>query len=232
MGAFVAAVEGLAETARALDVPFVSGNVSLYNRSSSGNHVAPSPIVGAIGAIDDIAIVTTRGFKRAGSAIVITAPLQSAFGGSVIAEQLGLSGRDLPEFSVHQFARACALVRAGLTDGTIAAAHLTGDGGVLAAIAKMAFASTSGLAFRIDPVPLAQPHGHELVWFSEVPAFVLEVTDGERFAHATATHGVEAFEAGIVIDGPQCELGAQRIALATLRDAWETPLRDFYGSAA
>ncbi len=231
MGAFVAAVDGLAETARALHVPFVSGNVSLYNRSSSGNHVAPSPIVGAIGVIDDIACVTTRGFKRAGSAIVITAPLQTALGGSVIAEQLGLAQRDLPAFAADHFARACTLVREGLRAGTIAAAHLVGDGGVLAAIAKMAFASR-GLAFRIDPAPLAEPHGHELVWFSEVPAFVVEVIDADAFARATATIGIAAFDAGVVIDGPDAELGVERVPLAALREAWEAPLRDFYGSVA
>ena len=67
MGAFVAAVDGLAAAARALHVPFVSGNVSLYNRSSSGNHVAPSPIVGCIGTIGDVSRSAASGFKRAGS---------------------------------------------------------------------------------------------------------------------------------------------------------------------
>ncbi|HEV2643579.1 MAG TPA: phosphoribosylformylglycinamidine synthase subunit PurL, partial [Candidatus Elarobacter sp.] len=40
MGALVAAIDGLANAAGRLDVPFVSGNVSLYNRSASGRHVA------------------------------------------------------------------------------------------------------------------------------------------------------------------------------------------------
>jgi phosphoribosylformylglycinamidine synthase len=74
MGAFVAAVDGLAEAARALEVPFVSGNVSLYNRSSSGNHVAPSPIVGCIGTLDDVSRMITPGFKETGSVLVVLAP--------------------------------------------------------------------------------------------------------------------------------------------------------------
>jgi len=74
MGAFVAAVEGLAEAARALDVPFVSGNVSLYNRSSSGNHVAPSPIVGCIGTIDDVSVVVTPALKDADSYLLLITP--------------------------------------------------------------------------------------------------------------------------------------------------------------
>ena len=74
MGAFVAAVDGLAEAANALGVPFVSGNVSLYNRSSSGNHVAPSPIVACVGTIADVANTVTMALKRAGSPIAFVAP--------------------------------------------------------------------------------------------------------------------------------------------------------------
>lgn len=74
MGAFVAAVDGLADAARALDVPFVSGNVSLYNRSSSGNHVAPSPIVGCIGTLDDVAFLMTPALKAVDSALLVIVP--------------------------------------------------------------------------------------------------------------------------------------------------------------
>ncbi len=110
MGAFVAAVEGLAHAARALEVPFVSGNVSLYNRSSAGNHVAPSPIVGCVGTLADVAASATMGFKQPGAAIVVTAPLQPVLGGSVIAELVGLRTTTLPELHAHAFA---APVRAG-----------------------------------------------------------------------------------------------------------------------
>jgi phosphoribosylformylglycinamidine synthase len=231
MGAFVAAIDGLAHAARAFDVPFVSGNVSLYNRSASGNAVAPSPIVAAIGTFDDISRVTTRGFKRAGAPLVVTAPLEAAFGGSVIGEILGLSQRTLPALDCERFARSCALVRAGLANGAIASAHCVGNGGTLAALAKMAFAA-DGLAFRIDPRPVTEPHGHEAVWFAEVAAFVVEVADADAFARLAASLHVAAFEAGETIAGDIVELGDEHVPLAVLREAWEAPLRDFYGSAA
>ena len=91
MGAFVAAVDGLAEAARALDVPFVSGNVSLYNRSSSGTHVAPSPIVACLGGISDVARIASGGFKRSGSEIGVVGVPQLAYGGSVVAEITGMN---------------------------------------------------------------------------------------------------------------------------------------------
>ncbi|HZO94784.1 MAG TPA: phosphoribosylformylglycinamidine synthase subunit PurL [Candidatus Baltobacteraceae bacterium] len=230
MGAFVAAVNGLADAARHFDVPFVSGNVSLYNRSSSGRHVAPSPIVGAIGVMADVAASATMAFKRAGSPIVLTAPLQTAFGGSVIAELLALETTTLPDLRAHAFAKQCALVIACLERGAIGAAHLVTDGGVLAALAKMAFASEDGLGFRIDPRPLAEPAGHELAWFSETPAFAVEVLDVAAFTELAAQHGVPGYDAGETLAEPVALLGEERVALDELRDAWEAPLRDFYGA--
>ncbi|MBV8066556.1 MAG: phosphoribosylformylglycinamidine synthase subunit PurL, partial [Candidatus Eremiobacteraeota bacterium] len=51
-GAFVSAVDGLARAAAELDLPFVSGNVSLYNETADGRAIPASPIVACIGAVD------------------------------------------------------------------------------------------------------------------------------------------------------------------------------------
>jgi phosphoribosylformylglycinamidine synthase len=61
LGEMVAAIEGLADAASDLDLPFISGNVSLYNASSSGKAIPASPIVACIGVIDDITHVIAPG---------------------------------------------------------------------------------------------------------------------------------------------------------------------------
>ena len=57
MGQFVGCVEGMAEAARALDFPVVSGNVSLYNetKNDDGTSLAilPTPAIGGVGLLDD-----------------------------------------------------------------------------------------------------------------------------------------------------------------------------------
>ncbi|HTD32171.1 MAG TPA: phosphoribosylformylglycinamidine synthase subunit PurL [Candidatus Elarobacter sp.] len=231
MGEFVAAVDGLAHAARELGVPYVSGNVSLYNRSSNGSSVAPSPIVGCIGTIADVSRTATKGFKRPGSAIVVTSPLDLRLGGSVIAEVLGVRSTTLPAANHHAFARQCALVLDGLENGSIAAAHAVGDGGTLAAIAKMSLASEAGIGFRVDPRPVAEHAGHDAAWFAEVPAFVVEVIDAVAFAELTARHRVAAYDAGQTIGEPVCLIGDERVPLDGAREAWEAPLRGFYGAA-
>ncbi|MFK7868282.1 MAG: phosphoribosylformylglycinamidine synthase subunit PurL [Roseobacter sp.] len=56
MGQFVGAIKGIGEAVAALDVPIVSGNVSLYNETD-GAAILPTPTIGAVGLInhpDDI----------------------------------------------------------------------------------------------------------------------------------------------------------------------------------
>ena len=48
MGQFVAAIEGVAETCRVLEIPVVSGNVSFYNQTS-GQSILPTPAIGMVG---------------------------------------------------------------------------------------------------------------------------------------------------------------------------------------
>jgi len=57
LGQLVAAVDGLAAAATELGLPFVSGNVSLYNAGADGSAIPPSPIVACVGVMDDIADV-------------------------------------------------------------------------------------------------------------------------------------------------------------------------------
>src|SRR5258706_7727769 len=69
MGQFVGCIEGMAEACTALAFPIVSGNVSLYNETKaedgSGRAILPTPAIGGIGLIDDVARAATNSFKGA-----------------------------------------------------------------------------------------------------------------------------------------------------------------------
>ena len=272
MGAFVAAVDGLAEAARALEVPFVSGNVSLYNRSSSGNHVAPSPIVGCIGAIDDVSRTLTPAFKEADSALVVLTPpwpfrevqtvvgsapdsnpntafanrmssrlrpVARGLGGSVVAELLEIDAHALCDVDYDWFARVCRFVRDANAAGMLRSAHDISDGGVLAAIAEMAFAAEDrgrSLGFFVYDW---RETGWQPFWaFNEQPGFVLEL-DPARYkefrllANAAWIVGVAPF--GGTLPEPLAQIrttdqnAVESVPLAELREAWEAPLCGFYG---
>ena len=61
MGQFVGCIEGMGEACRVLDYPVVSGNVSLYNETN-GEAILPTPAIGGVGLIDDLARVADAAF--------------------------------------------------------------------------------------------------------------------------------------------------------------------------
>ena len=66
------AIAGIAQAARALGIPVVSGNVSLYN-DTDGRSIPPTPVVGCVGLVTDVRYVP--GAWRAGDVVLLaTAP--------------------------------------------------------------------------------------------------------------------------------------------------------------
>ena len=53
MGQFVGAIQGIGAAVGALDMPIVSGNVSLYNETD-GQAILPTPTIGAVGLLHHI----------------------------------------------------------------------------------------------------------------------------------------------------------------------------------
>ena len=68
MGELVGCIEGIGEAARALDFPVVSGNVSLYNETM-GSGIPPTPAIGGVGLVEDVAKAASLAFKAAGEDI-------------------------------------------------------------------------------------------------------------------------------------------------------------------
>lgn len=70
MGQLVGCLKGIGEACRALDFPVVSGNVSLYNETN-GVGILPTPTIGGVGVMDDVARHATIALKREGDALVL-----------------------------------------------------------------------------------------------------------------------------------------------------------------
>ena len=89
------AVAGLGDACRALGVPVVGGNVSLYNEGGGGP-IYPTPVVGMVGELPDPARSGRLGFAAEGDAIaLIAAGWAPSAAGSELAKLRGepLDGR-------------------------------------------------------------------------------------------------------------------------------------------
>ncbi|MDQ6915786.1 MAG: phosphoribosylformylglycinamidine synthase subunit PurL, partial [Actinomycetota bacterium] len=74
-------VSGLADACRALDLPVVGGNVSLYNEAPEGP-IYPTPVVGIVGWLPDAARAGRLGFAQEGDVVALAGALRAHLPGS------------------------------------------------------------------------------------------------------------------------------------------------------
>jgi phosphoribosylformylglycinamidine synthase len=133
----VEAVEGLAEACRALDVPIVSGNVSLYNETA-GQPIPPTPAVGMVGLLDDVSRAVRLAFPP-GCRIVLLGPKPEQLSGGEYHPDGPFPWLDLPaERRLGELLRALAARR------LIGSAQDVADGGLAVALAECCFAGCAG----------------------------------------------------------------------------------------
>ena len=149
MGQFVGCIEGMAEACIALDMPIVSGNVSLYNETTGSDGVShailPTPAIGAVGLIADLDKMMTIGFKSEGEGIFVIGETGGHLGQSLWLDIIhGRREGPPPPVDVQREALHGDFVRKLITDGNVTAVHDISDGGLLVAVAEMAMASGIG----------------------------------------------------------------------------------------
>ncbi len=178
-------IKGLSEAATQLHssddpepIPFVSGNVSLYNQSASGRSVPPSPIIACVGVIEDASKAITMDVKQSDSRLILVGERFDELGGSEYYRTIGESkGANVP---IVRYA-----LERGIIYGTIEAiskslvlsAHDISNGGLLTAAAEMLLAmhpcQTLGLEIYLNR--LSSDLREDTLLFSESSGMLLEV---------------------------------------------------------
>jgi phosphoribosylformylglycinamidine synthase subunit PurL len=147
------AIRGLGDACRALDVPVVGGNVSLYNESGDGP-IYPTPVVGMVGGLPDAARAGRSGFFRAGDAVGFAGPFRPRLAGSELAK---LRGQALPDMlqavDVAAVRAAQEAIRDAVRAGELSSAHDVAEGGFLVAVAEACLAEGVGAALDLGPAP-------------------------------------------------------------------------------
>jgi len=209
MGDFEATLEGLAVAAEALGrlaapgapLPFVSGNVSLYNQSR-GRAVPPSPIVLCAGMVRDPGSAVGMALEAPGTFLVMVGePRDEITGSSYLREVLGESRRSAPpSLDLAREARLQELAVLAAEGGWVSAAHDISDGGLLVTVAEMALASASGRGAELDLAPLEAATAPAL--FSERPGIVFAVSleRAPRLYQAARERSLLAWPIGTVIE--------------------------------
>ena len=142
-------IKGMARACRVLGVPVVSGNVSLYNETQ-GQPIYPTPVVGALGLLEDVGLHCTMDFKAEGDMVVLLGAAEVRgrprdLAGSEYLELVhgGVLGR--PTIDLELERRVQGLCRRSVAEGIATSAHDCSDGGLLVALAEACISGGMGL---------------------------------------------------------------------------------------
>ena len=150
MGQFEAAVRGISDACRALDVPVVSGNVSFYNETD-GRAIPPTPTIGMVGLLEDVARRVTVSFGQPGDVIALLGETRDELGGSeFLRTVLGIDEGPCPAVDLAAERRLVDLLVALATHRKLASAHDVADGGLAVALAECAMKAGLGAEIRLE----------------------------------------------------------------------------------
>ena len=233
MWQFAEAVRGMADACQALGTPVTGGNVSFYNETL-GTAILPTPIVGMVGLLDDIAHTTTPWFKAGGDVVLLLGESREELGGSEYLKVVhGLEAGRPPRLDL---ARETAIQRAcldAIRAGYVRSAHDCSDGGLAVAVAECCMVGPvrplgASLALPGEMRPDA------LLFGESASRIVISVrAEAVDLVRAVARrHAVPCAELGVV-GGDSLTLSGCGVRLSltgeAMHRAWSTGLSRFLG---
>ena len=147
------AVAGLGDACRALGVPVVGGNVSLYNEGGGGP-ILPTPVVGMVGELPDAARAGPARLRAAGRRR--RADRGERLGavarpGSELAKLRGEPPEgELPAADLGELRAVHAAIRQAVRSGALRSAHDVAEGGLAVALAECCVAGGLGAEVTVD----------------------------------------------------------------------------------
>ncbi|MFT4414590.1 phosphoribosylformylglycinamidine synthase subunit PurL [Fredinandcohnia humi] len=143
------AADGISEACRSLETPVIGGNVSLYNETN-GVAIYPTPVIGMVGLIEDVAHITTQEFKQAGDFIYVIGEAKREFGGSELQKLVnGKIFGKAPELDLEIERRRQQQLLAAIRAGLVSSAHDIAEGGFAVALAESAIGA-KGLGAKVS----------------------------------------------------------------------------------
>ena len=181
MWQFSEVVDGISEACAVFDTPITGGNVSFYNETFKED-IYPTPVIGMVGLIEDLQLVTPSAFQEAGDAIVLLE---------------GVSDSD--RINLENEKALQVLILALIRDGLIRSAHDLSEGGFAVAVAESCFSTLhrGAIGAHVQTPSRMEPCAD---LFGEFPSRVLlSTTQAGAVQERAAAAGITAHAVGRVV---------------------------------
>jgi phosphoribosylformylglycinamidine synthase len=234
---FEEVVRGMGVVARAMKIPFPSGNVSFYNESQI-SVVPPTAVVLGCGIVKDIRKCVTADLKAAGGLLYQIGETGAEMGGSEYYAQSGGLSPKAPPVDTDKLGRSVDAIVKAIEKGLVAASHDIGTGGLAVTIAEMCMGGDIGTT--VDLAAIKAPTGVKLGkaerLFSESNSrWVVEVDPKKQkaFEELMKKAGVTIYMLGkaggkelVITDG---KAPVAKLNVDAMRDVWSTAFSKMLG---
>jgi phosphoribosylformylglycinamidine synthase len=233
MWQFAETVRGLADACQRMGTPVTGGNVSFYNQTGS-QAIHPTPVIGVLGLIDDVARRTPMGFRADGESILLLGDTREELSGSEWAWVMhGHLGGMPPRVDLDRERLLGEVLVAGSRDGLISSAHDLSEGGLAQALVESALRYDTG-ARVVLPEEFQEGTNPFVFLFSEsAHRAIVTVPRSEelRFTEMCTARRLPWQRIGVVdAEGKALEVqDAFTVPLTELREAHEGTLPKLFG---
>jgi phosphoribosylformylglycinamidine synthase len=219
MGQFVGAIQGIGAACEALDMPIVSGNVSLYNETD-GEPILPTPTIGAVGLIDHLDDIIA-GHPAEGDMAIVIGETEGHLGQSaLLAEVFNRAEGDAPAVDLEAERRNGEFLRENRK--LVKAATDLSDGGL--ALAAFEMAEAAGIGVSLDEDGTAPLFGEDQARYLVACSF----DQAEALMVAAGRAGVPLNTVGR-FGGDTVRFGKSQAPLAELSDIYRRAFEETVG---
>ena len=233
MWQFKQATTGLADGCLELEIPVTGGNVSFYNQTGDVA-IHPTPVVGVLGVIDDVARRIPSGWQDEGNNIYLLGVTKDELDGSVWADVVHdhLGGKP-PVVNMKKEKALAELLQGASLQGLIASATDLSEGGLASALTESVLRFNMGARVWINEILERDGVDKTAALFSESTARVLVSVgreDDVKFVGLCDARNIPVLRIGVTDSTGELEI--QDLAtwkIDELRNAWVSTLPELFG---
>ena len=236
MWQFQRAVEGLSDACQAMEIPVTGGNVSFYNQTGDVA-IHPTPVVGVLGIIDDVARRIPSAWQEEGQNIYLLGVTSVELDGSAWANTIHnhLGGRP-PAVDLEREVALGSLLHGAALEGLVTSAHDLSDGGLAQALAEAVSRFGVGARVYLDEILERDGIDAATALFSESTGRVIvsvDRTDDVKFVGLCEARGYPVLRIGVTDQrGADAALDVQglfTVPVAEIRQRSAETLPKYFG---
>ncbi|NBQ98429.1 MAG: phosphoribosylformylglycinamidine synthase II, partial [Microbacteriaceae bacterium] len=233
MWQFKQATAGLADGCLELGIPVTGGNVSFYNQTGDVA-IHPTPVVGVLGVIDDVARRVPSGWQDQGNNIYLLGITRDELDGSVWSEVIHdhLGGKP-PIVDLKGEKALAELLHGASLQGLVASAHDLSEGGLAQAVVESSLRFGMGARFWLNEILERDNVDLTAALFSESTGRVIVSVgreDDVKFFGLCEARGIPVLRIGVTDASEKLEI--QDVAtwnLIDLKQAHSSTIPELFG---